>query len=181
MFTGSLAASIALLGATAAPVQNSAPKPFWGVKAGSFFPSSAALRQVMGGQWFSFGVTRVRSSAREGTRIIADFELIRHTSGDNRVAMFTPSATLIKDFGVPGQGSFPYAGIGVGLTYFDYRLRNGAQVDSVKRLGPSGHLVVGYVFDGRFFVSARYNLAPTYDGYGFSGLTLSVGYGFVRF
>lgn len=177
---GTFCAALALASGTPA-IQDEPKKSLWGVKAGFFTPSSPALRDVMGNRWFSFGVTRVRSSARSGTKIVADFELIRHSSGDNKVAMFTPSATLYKDFAEPGQTSFPYVGVGVGITYFDYRLQNGTHVDSVKRLGPSASLIAGYVFQGKFFVSARYNLAPSYDGYGFSGLTLSAGLGFLRF
>jgi hypothetical protein len=178
---GMSALSCAVALVTASGVPASSNKPLWGVKAGFFTPTSAALRDVMGNRWFSFGITRVRSEARSGTKIVADFEMIRHTSGDNKVAMVTPSATMYKDFAEPGQKNYPYVGAGLGLTYFDYRLRNGAQFDSVKRIGPSAHLIAGYVFDGKFFVSARYNIAPTYDGYGFSGLTLSAGFGFIRF
>ncbi len=178
---GSAALTCALAICSNAPVQDSGSKSLWGVKAGFFTPSSAALRDVMGDKWFSFGVTRVRNSARSGTKIVADFELIRHTSGDNKVAMLTPSATLYKDFAQPGETSFPYVGVGVGVTYFDYRIKNGARYDSVKRIGPSACLIAGYVFQGKFFVSARYNIAPSYDGYGFSGLTLSAGFGFLRF
>lgn len=153
----------------------------FGLKVGVFYPTSASLRDALGGQWFSFGLSRVRSHARSGTRIVTDVELIRHKDGGNKAAMFTPSISVYKDFAQPGERTFPYLALGAGLTYFDYTLTTGGVRSSTKRLGPSLVFQAGYVIDGRFLLSLRYNWMPTYDGYGFSGLTLSAGYSFFRF
>lgn len=162
-----------------------APRPsfhgLYGVKAGLYSPSSGALRSALGDRWFSFGVGRIRPSAKAGWKSGPDIEIIKHTNGANKAAFVTPSFVASRDFGTEGAKSFPYVSVGVGLSYFDYTLTLGGLTDSVKRFGPSAHLQAGYVFEGRFFVSLRYNIMPSYDGYGFGGLNLSVGYGFIKF
>lgn len=156
-------------------------KGFFGIKAGVYSPTSGALRDALGDRWFSFGVGRVRTEAKAGWRTGPDLEIIKHTNGANKAAFVTPSFVASKDFGPEGAKSFPYVSAGVGLSYFDYSLTRAGVTNSVKRFGPSAHVQAGYVFEGRFFVALRYNIMPSYDGYGFSGLNLSVGYGFIRF
>ncbi len=174
----SLAVSLA---AGHSPVLRLGSDSMFGVRAGLFFPTSAALKDVMGDRWFSFGLARVRKEARGGTKLVIDLEMIRNRNGDNKVAMLTPSATLLKDFAEPGATTFPYVGVGLGLTYFDYSLRANGVYQSTKRVGPSVNLQAGYVIDSRFVVSIRYNWMPSYDGFGFSGFTISAGYGFIKF
>jgi hypothetical protein len=178
MYLSSIAVASALSHASAQPL---GLKGMFGIKAGFYTPSSGALRDALGDRWFSFGVGRVRTEAKLGWRTGPDIEIIRHKRGANKAAFVSPSFVISRDFGVEGAKSFPYISAGVGLSYFDYTLTRGGATDSVKRIGPSAHLQAGYVFEGRFFVSLRYNVMPSYDGYGFSGLNLSVGYGFIRF
>ena len=172
--------SLAVLSLVASAPGQSASDSMFGLKMGLFYPSSAALRDALGGQWFSIGLTRVRTGARAGTKIVTDLELIRHKDGGNKVAMFTPSVSVYKDFAQPGDKTFPFVSVGAGLSYFDYTLTTAGVRSSTKRLGPSLIMQAGYIVDGRFIFTLRYNWMPNYDGYGFSGLSISAGYSFFR-
>jgi hypothetical protein len=150
-----------------------------GLSAGAFLPSDSALRDAFGDSWFSFGISPSVIKERNGLQTDWDFRITGRSRDGNRILMMRPTfgVSLALGFGE----AVPYVAARAGLSYLDYAFNvNGARVDG-RRVGPTTNFEIGILFSKRLGLSLRYDWIASFDGVGFSGLTLSATYQVFRF
>lgn len=161
---------------------------YLGANIGVFFPSDGKLREALGDSWLSIGATAVTGESYARRAPSFDWEAISKSGSGNKVFMlaasygFTfPLGQRRMGYGMASTGARPYFAVRAGLSYVDYAIGVGAARVGAKRIGPNANAELGINIGDRLNVSARYDLMPAYDGYGFSGLSLSLKYGLLRF
>ncbi len=145
----------------------------WGVEAGAYFPTDAAIRDAFGRAWFSFGIKPVRISTRDNWSLIGDLAITTRSENGNKLAMIRPTFGVLKLFGDVTEPVRPYFAIRGGPAYIDYAINIGPQHFSNKRIGLDGNAELGVIFNQRFALSLRYDAMSQFDGFKFNGFTLS--------
>ena len=163
----------------AAQAQNS---QFAGPEVGIFLPADADLRNALGSQWVSFGVSTMRQGSTVQRKLGTNFNLISQSKNGNKVFLGSYSFGVVIPFSENGNSEFqPYIALRGGLNYTDYAISQGINRFSAKRIGYNANAEFGVQFGDRLTLSARYDLSPNYDGFSFNGLSLSLRYGLLKF
>ncbi|ARU42426.1 hypothetical protein CCB80_15205 [Armatimonadetes bacterium Uphvl-Ar1] len=165
----------------AAQAQNS---QYAGPEIGVFLPADADLRNALGSQWYSFGISTMRQGATVERKVGTNFNLISQSKNGNKVFLGSYTVGLVIPFNSVAGGSNdfqPYFAVRGGLNYTDYAISQGVNRFSAKRLGYNANAEFGVQFGDRLTLAARYDISPEYQGFNFNGLSLSLKYGIVKF
>ncbi|MCW5937087.1 MAG: hypothetical protein KIT11_07265 [Fimbriimonadaceae bacterium] len=173
-----VAGTLALAMAVSALAQDN----YGGVSVGFFLPSDSTLRDRLGASWFSFGASRIKVDGYKKRNIGFDWNGFSKERDGNKVFMLAGSIGLVQPIGMAGNMTRPYFAVRGGLSYIDYAVDvTGVRRESAKRIGFNANAEVGINVGERFTVSARYDVMPSYDGLNFSGFSVQLQYGLVRF
>ncbi len=171
---------IAAIGASA--IANAANEPWYGANAGVFFPSNAAMREAMGDQWLSVGLSQVQQNRYERVHSMFDWNVLSNDNRGNHVFILTPSMGVIAPLtGKVGEAR-TYVALRVGASYVDYSIADsmGVVADG-KRFGLNGNAEFGVQIGERLNLSVRYDVFNKMDGLTFDGTTIVLKYGLARF
>lgn len=164
-----------------APVAMAETSRYAGPELGVFLPSSSILKDGLGKQWISFGVTTMRQGTVQGKGIGTNWNVISQARNGNKVFMGTYTLGLVQPLGDVGNDYRPYFAIRGGLSYIDYAIGSGGSRLSSKRLGYNINAEVGIMFGDRLSLSARYDTFSKHEGITFDGLSLNLKYGLAKF
>ena len=174
------------LGQTETPAPKPPYIPLYGFNAGTYLPTSAAVRSRFGESWLSFSPGFGPVLPPPVPRLSSDFNLAtqRKTLGgfQNRAFMASLAAQyqwpLFQLYVTEGEPFklptfLPYVGVSLGGAYANLR----SQADRINGSGfaPSGSLYVGTSIGLRSFLEARWRSVGKVQGFDLSGLDLSVG------
>lgn len=152
-----------------------------GPEVGLYFPSDSVLKDALGNQWISFGVTTMRQGTMQSQGIGTNWNVTSNSKNGNKVFMGSYTLGITKPFGDVGSQARPYFALRGGLSYIDYALTTNGNRISGKRLGYDANAEVGIMFGDRLTLSARYDVFSKHDGLKFDGLTLNLKYGLAKF
>lgn len=164
-----------------AQLEDSGSGRYFGPEVGVFLPASEKLRNALGSSWFSIGAGSVRTGQFERQKFTWDWNTISQSKSGSKVFMGTVTYGMAIPLGQKYSMTQPYAAVRAGISYIDYAVNVGMGRESAKRFGPNANVEVGIMMNQRLSLAARYDLNPSYDGLGFSGLSLSLRYGLLRF
>jgi hypothetical protein len=182
-----LLASLALAQAASAPAPLKMPRiPIYGLNAGTYIPTSAAVKSRFGSNWFSFSPGLGPVLPPPIPMRMQDFTLATQakTVGafNNRAflailgAQYQWPLFTLK----PQEGDtlrlptfLPYAGVSGGGVYANLR----SEADRLNRgaIAPYGSVYVGAGIGVGFFAEARWRSVGKVSGFDLSGLELGVG------
>jgi len=156
--------------------------PWTGVEAGIFYPSNGPLRDALGDQWISLGLSSVKAVKQDRFKLTTDWHVIGQDKNGNKVLLVTPSFGVIFPFGKYTGSTQPYLAVRAGITYMDYSITN-ANDDrfSAKRFGYNGNVELGVNVGGRLNVALRYDVHSEFDDFSFNGLSITLKYGILKF
>lgn len=168
--------------AVAPTVARAQAESFLGPSVGVFFPTDSALRDAMGGSWFSFGASKVKIDPYQKRNVGFDWNAYSKDKSGSRVFMVAGTIGMTMPFGQPGDMTRPYAAVRGGLSYVDYAV-NTAPLTRVgaKRIGFNANVELGVNVGHNLNISGRYDLFPSYDGLNFSGWSVALKWGVARF
>ncbi len=175
-------AAVTLLSAGALAQTNTTTRLFdgkFGISAGAYFPQSAALREAFDDAILSVGFQVIDDRFEDRWKFKPDLSLIRAERRGNDLTVAILSFGAGRSFG-KSESSTPYVQGGVGLAYFDYDFVAGGTSYNDSRLGWATHVEAGVIMNQSLKLSARYNFLSKQSGVNFSGLELTLSYGFFR-
>lgn len=163
-------AAVVASGIGAANAQDSVPL---GVKGGIYFPSSSKARQNFGDSWTHWGFSSVSAKpVSGGWRPTWDFEIYNNNGGGSRVTLIPVTLGVVKGLAAD-QDSQPYVAARAGVFWGDVRSSDlGVDTD---KFGITGNVALGYVFNKKFFIEARYDIFDKVGGVDFSGASINAG------
>lgn len=176
-----LIALAACAGAVAVPIVAKADDAYFGPQIGFFFPSSSALRDALGDNWFSFGVSRIRIFDLNQSKISHDWQAISQRRDGNSIFILTGSMGYAYPLSAGSEKFKPYVAFRAGVSYMDYAITTGGGRKASKRFGLNGNAAFGVNIDRRINIEARYDVFTAQDGLSFDGLTLFLRVGLARF
>ena len=169
------------------PQQPQAEKPkehkrFLGTGIGTYYPQSSVIRSLFDST-IRFSIYDMEPFKSDNWHVVPDFYAVTGNQGGNRFIIAPVSAMLQRAWGDNPKDAQPYFRVGVGVTYTDYNLtlpNNGPNVRG-NGFGLGATIEAGLTFHERLRFSARYTAASKIDDLDFSGLTVSLQYGLIRF
>lgn len=173
----------ALLAAALVPATVLADDRYIGPEFGFFIPTDSKLRDALGSQWFSIGLSTSREGELLRNRLGSNTNFISQSRNGNKVFIGSYSIGLFAPIGDgrPGGGTRLYWAARAGVSYIDYAIGAGAARESGKRIGYNANAEIGILFTDRLALSARYDVNSRHDGFNFDGLSLQLRYGIARF
>lgn len=147
---------------------------------GIYYPTSRTVRDLLGDQWRSYGISPGLSSG--GQRgISTDVNIISRSRAGNELLLATFSAGFGQTY-PQGRNAdvVPYAALRVSGTYADYELGFGGGLDRSKFL-LGWNAEVGITFSERLTLAARYDAFQKADGLSFNGFSVQAMYTVVKF
>lgn len=147
---------------------------------GIYFPQSQTIRNLFDStlRISLWQITRVDD---DNWRFVPDFYAVTGSQNGNRFLVIPINAAIERGFGTR-DGAQPYVRVGAGVTYNDYdiTLPNTTHL-SGKRWGLGGTAETGVTWNRRLRLSLRYSGLSQIDSLDFSGLTLSLQYGLLKY
>ena len=165
------------------PLAANAQDRFFGPEIGVFIPNDSSLRDALGSQWWSIGLSTMREGQVLQRRVGTNLNFASQSKNGNKVFLGSYTIGLVQPFGeMTRQSEFqPYFAVRGGLSYTDYAVTQGIQRLSAKRVGYNVNGEVGVLIGNRFGLSARYDITPDYDGFNFDGWSFALRYGIAKF
>lgn len=161
---------------------NAQSDPFLGPSVGVFYPTNSALRDALGDAWFSFGVSRVKIDPYQKQNVGFDWNAFSKERSGSKVFMIAGTVGYTMPFSKPGEKMRPYFAIRGGLSYIDYAVDKAVNNRvSGKKLGFNANAELGVNIGERLNLSVRYDAFPSYEGLGFSGVSIALKWGLARF
>jgi hypothetical protein len=156
----------------------------FGPEVGLFFPADSVLRNRIGSQWTTIGLGGINPN--EGQRKVGgtNFNIISGSSAGNKIFLGAYTLGIVEPLGDTRRrgGVVPYFALRGGISYSDYAVTVATNNRvSGKRVGWNGNAELGFIWDSRLALTARYDLFPRYDGLRFDGLSVSLRYGLFNF
>lgn len=152
-----------------------------GPSVGIFMPIDGDLRDALGSQWLSFGLSNVKTGQARNRMMGFNYNVTSNSRDGNKAFLLTGSYGLVQPLGDAYSSTRPYFAIRGGLTYMDYSLDVDNDRVSAKRIGINANAELGVVISERLTLSARYDIFSAADGLSFNGLSLNLKYGLARF
>lgn len=144
-----------------------------GVDAGVFFPQDSTVRNVFGDTWFRVGLTPISLQAPGSWKTTMDIAYLRSSTrfGDS-VTLIPLTFGVTRSFG-EDQNVRPYVALRAGPYWGDV---NSTTLGINKsKVGLDANVAAGLLFQGRFYIEARYDYMSKFEGLNFSGFFLSAG------
>lgn len=147
---------------------------------GIYYPSSQAVRDLLGSQWRSYGISPgLTAGGQRG--ISTDINIISRSQSGNKLTLATFSAGLGQTYPQGGSmNAVPYAALRVSGTYADYELGLGGGLDRSKFL-LGWNAEIGITFAERLTIAARWDQFQKADGLRFDGFSVQAMYTVVKF
>ena len=152
---------------------------YLGPDVGVFFPNDTTLRNALGDNWISFGVSSMRDGVQQSRAMGTNWNIITQSKNGNKVFMGSYSYGIVMPLGL--SETRPYVAARGGLSYIDYALGPVNNRISGKQIGYNINLEAGLRFGDRVTLAARYDFFSKHDGLSFDGLSLSLSYALVKF
>ncbi|HZH97489.1 MAG TPA: hypothetical protein VEX38_00840 [Fimbriimonadaceae bacterium] len=159
-------------------------RPLWGIKLGVSFFTSGEVRDALGQNTFSIGLSTQTRGLSDQWNLVYDLDVLQARRRGNRLLLVPLTVGVMRGFATEGEAqAVPYVAARVGAAYADYSITRPSTGirHSSQRLLPTANVEAGVIFDRRFRLSARYDWFANTDQFSFSGLKLSAAYEFVRF
>lgn len=143
-----------------------------GVDAGVFFPQDSTVRSVFGDAWFRVGLTPISLQAPGTWKTTLDFAYLRSSRFGSSVALMPLTFGVTRSFG-QDQNVRPYVALRAGPYWGDV---NSTTLGINKsKVGFDANVAAGLLFQGGFYIEARYDYMSKFEGLNFSGFFLSAG------
>ena len=140
----------------------------------AYFPADAEVRRAFGDVIPWPGIALVPAISPGRTRVYPRLELFGARSSSSHFVV-VPLTIAVEHQWHGTNGHFvPFAGVGAGVGYFDYKLHRNGQVMSTSRGGTLGDAEVGIVVSRALRLGAKYRLMQEMDGVTFGGSELGV-------
>jgi hypothetical protein len=148
---------------------------------GIYFPSSSTIRNLIGSQFLTYGITPWSGNSNNGG-LTPEIDFITGSGNGNTFLLVPVVYAYEKDFtshystGVHTGTSFvPYLRISAGVAYFDYNITDSVGSDySLQRLGGTAGLEAGLKITNSAKVFVKYNLFTKEQQFDFSGIQIGL-------
>lgn len=165
------------------PIAATAQNQYFGPEFGVFIPSDSNLRQALGSNWYSIGISTMKESQVLQRRMGTNLNMITQAKNGNKVFLGSYTLGIVQPLGeyTPRADSQPYFAIRAGISYTDYAIGVGLGRVGAKRIGYNANVELGILIGDRLSLAARYDVSPNYDGFNFDGLSITLKYGIAKF
>ncbi|MBX3118645.1 MAG: outer membrane beta-barrel protein [Fimbriimonadaceae bacterium] len=175
-----VAAAFATL-ATGAMAQSGSNRPWFALQAGAYFFTSSELRDRFGDPLPSIGIQPFTAKIGRDWQVIGDIKFLTASRDGSRLFVVPVSASVSKKFADPDARVIPIVRVGAGPAYYDYSIMRTSGRVKDRTFGWNTNAGIDFVFDKRWALSFRYDQYSKTDGLDFSGMTVAITFGLVRF
>jgi hypothetical protein len=160
--------------------QSTSPRYELGASVGDYIPSSTILRNALGDNVFTLGLTPLVFGRPAANRITPSFNIIGADQRGSNFLLVPVTLGYEYHFGDPTASTIPYARVDAGVCYFNYSIETPGPTINGSRFGETADLEVGVEFLKDIRLSARYYLFSEESGLSFNGLQLNLAIGIIR-
>ncbi len=177
--TLAVAAAIATLAASA--VAGDSNDRWFGLQGGAYFFRSAELQDRFGNPLASIGIQPFTAKIGRDWQVIGDVHFLTASRNGNRLLAIPLTASVSKKLGNPNDRVLPVLRFGIGPSYYDYSIERTSGRVKDRTWGWNSNIGLDFVFDKRMALSFRYDQYSKTDDLDFSGLTISLTFGLIKF
>ena len=160
--------------------QSTAPRYGIGVSIGDYIPSDTTIRNALGSNIFTIGLSPVAFGRPASGKFTPSFNIIGADQHGSNFLLIPVTLGYEYHLGDDKGSTVPYARIEAGVAYMNYSIETAGPTINGSRFGGTGDVIVGVEFLKDFRLSAGYYLFTQESGLSFNGLQLNLTIGIIR-
>lgn len=174
-----VAAAIATLSTCA--MADDSNNRWFGIQGGAYFFTSSELRDRFGDPLASIAFQPFTAKIGRDWQVIGDVHILSASRNGSRLFALPLTASVSKKLGNPDARVLPVLRFGVGPSYYDYSIQRTSGRVKDKAWGWNSNVGLDLVFDKRWALSFRYDQYSKTNDFDFSGLTVAITFGLIKF
>ncbi len=145
---------------------------YLGVTGSIYFPTQDRFKSAFRSEIFYYGLTVAQNNLDYNWKVRPDFGIFAANDNGNHLLIIPVMASISRKFAQPGSGFQPYAKLGAGLAYFNYRIDEGSGRTSASRVGAAASAELGLILGQRIRLFGSYSWFAKQSGFDFSGFQI---------
>jgi len=150
---------------------------YLGVTGSIYFPTQQRFKDAFRSEILYYGFTVAQNNLDYNWKVRPDIGLFVANDSGNRLFVLPVMAAISRKFATPGSNFQPYAKLGAGVAYFDYRIDEpdglGGKVRTKgSKFGTAATAELGLILGQRIRVFGAYNYFSKQKGFDFSGFQI---------